>query len=213
MQYNYLFLFIFYITVFSHYINCQNITTNQLNLAINSYQNNVLKNFEEVLEIRNNGTVSKYNILFNLKKYAMNMDKKKIERNIEKLQESKKNLPYKINEAKLLEEINLKEKSFLRKYKQILNIARDTNKLYLRVIQMIKTAFIIFICFIIITSILTIEIMIYITSPRYKKYNMLIDEKDKDKDNSNNPNSNDSEAYKVVKILNNFISPNKEKNK
>ena len=150
MQYNNLCLFIFYITAFNHFINCQNITTNQLNLAISSYQNNVLKKFEEVLEIKNNGTVSKYNILFNLKKYAMNMDKKKIERNIEKLQESKEHLPYKINEVKLLEEINIKEKSFLKKYKQILNIVRDTNKLYLRFVQMVKTAFIIFICFVII---------------------------------------------------------------
>ena len=141
------------------------------------------------------------------------MDKKKIERNIEKLQESKEHLPYKINEVKLLEEINIKEKSFLKKYKQILNIVRDTNKLYLRFVQMVKTAFIIFICFVIIITILAIGIMVYITSPRCKKYNMLIDEKDKDKDNSNNSNSNDSEAYKVVKILNNFISPNKEKNK
>ena len=66
-------------------INCGNVSSNQLNLIINSYQNNVLKNYEETLEFKNNGTVTRFNIFFNLKRLMMKLSKNKIERNIEKL--------------------------------------------------------------------------------------------------------------------------------
>ena len=65
--------------------NCGHVSSNQLNLIINSYQNNVLKNYEETLEFKNNGTVTRFNIFFNLKRLMMKLSKNKIERNIEKL--------------------------------------------------------------------------------------------------------------------------------
>ena len=208
MKYNYntIFSFVILLIVFNNFIHCDNITINQLNLAISSYQNNVLKTYEEVLEFKNNGTVTKYNIFFNLKKYGMDMDKKKIEKNIEILKEAKENGKslYKIDESKLLEEIHLREKSYLKKYFNILNIVRDTNLLYQKLVHMIKKAFIIFICVIIIIIILAVGIIVYITSPSCKKYQLLIDEKDKD-------NTNNSSQFRIVRILNNFMKPSEKK--
>ena len=208
---NTLFSFILYIIVFVYFINCENITTNQLNLAISSYQNNVLKTYEDVLEFRNNGTVTKYNILFNLKKYAMDLDKKRIERNIERLKDAKEqSTKIKIDESKLLDEIQMREKLFLKKYRQLLNIVRNTNLLYQKVVHTIKKIFIISICVVIFIILLAIGIIVYITSPRCKKYQLLIDEKDKD-NNDDGKNDNSSGQFRIVKIFNSFMRPSPKK--
>ena len=209
MLHNTLFSFILYITIFVYFVNCENITTNQLNLAISSYQNNVLKTYEDVLEFRNNGTVTKYNILFNLKKYAMDLDKNKIERNIERLKDAKEqSTTSKIDESKLLDEIQIREKLYLKKYRQLLRIVRDTNLLYKKVVHTIKKIFIIFICVIIFIILLAIGIIVYITNPRCKKYQLLIDEKD---NNDDGKNDNSSGQFRIVKIFNNFMKPSPKK--
>ena len=208
MLFKYFLIFINLITFIS-FINCdEHISSNKLNLIISSFQNNVLKNYEEALEFRNNGTVSRFNIFYNIKRYMMKLAKNKIERNIEKIKQAKENPSYKVDEIKLVEEINKKEKIFLKDYKKLLNIIKDTNKLYLKCIELIKKIFIISITIVIFLTILAIGIIIYLTSPRCRKYNMLINENEKD--DSNNANKDDSKAYKIVKIVNSFMKSNKK---
>ena len=208
MLFKYFLIFINLITFIS-FINCdEHISSNKLNLIISSFQNNVLKNYEEALEFRNNGTVSRFNIFYNIKRYMMKLAKNKIERNIEKIKQAKENQSYKVDEIKLVEEINKKEKIFLKDYKKLLNIIKDTNKLYLKCIELIKKIFIISITIVIFLTILAIGIIIYLTSPRCRKYNMLINENEKD--DSNNANKDDSKAYKIVKIVNSFMKSNKK---
>ena len=203
------FLIIINIIIFISFINCdeqqqqQLISQNKFNLIISSYQNNVLKKFEEVIEFKTNGTVSRFNILYNIKRYMMKLDKKKIERNIEKIKKAKENPSYKINEFKLAEEITQKEKTFIKDYRQLLKIIRDTNNLYKKFIQFLKKIFIISISIVIFCTILAIGIIIYITSPKCKKYNILINEKEKDGNNDNN--TDDNSSFKIVKIFNRFM--------
>ena len=208
MLFKYFIIFVNLITFIS-FINCdEHISSNKLNLIISSFQNNVLKNYEEALEFRNNGTVSRFNIFYNIKRYMMKLAKNKIERNIEKIKKAKENPSYKVDEIKLVEEINKKEKIFLKDYKKLLNIIKDTNKLYLKCIELIKKIFIISITIVIFLTILAIGIIIYLTSPRCRKYNMLINENEKD--DSNNANKDDSKTYRIVKIINSFMKSNKK---
>jgi len=208
MLFKYFLIFINLITFIS-FINCdEHISSNKLNLIISSFQNNVLKNYEEALEFRNNGTVSRFNIFYNIKRYMMKLAKNKIERNIEKIKQAQENPSYKVDEIKLVEEINKKEKIFLKDYKKLLNIIKDTNKLYLKCIELIKKIFIISITIVIFLTILAIGIIIYLTSPRCRKYNMLINENEKD--DSNNANKDDSKTYRIVKIINSFMKSNKK---
>ena len=203
-----IFLSLFIYTNFLIFIaNCEGeISRNQVDLLFYSYNTDILKKFEEIEKIKVNGTVSKYNILFNLKRFLMNLDKKAIERNLEKLQHPE-NYKYKLDESKLVKDINARQKSFSRKYKEVLNTVRQTNKLYQKIIHTIKMAFIIFICFIVIVTLITIGIMVYVTSPRFKNYSRL-QEDEGGKDNKGN--TTDSTAYKVVKILNNFVQSEKK---
>ena len=208
MLFKYFLIFVNLITFIS-FINCdEHISSNKLNLIISSFQNNVLKNYEEALEFRNNGTVSRFNIFYNIKRYMMKLAKNKIERNIEKIKQAKENPSYKVDEIKLVEEINKKEKIFLKDYKKLLNIIKDTNKLYLKCIELIKKIFIISITIVIFLTILAIGIIIYLTSPKCRKYNMLINENEKD--DSNNANKDDSKTYRIVKIINSFMKSNKK---
>ena len=208
MLFKYFLIFVNLITFIS-FINCdEHISSNKLNLIISSFQNNVLKNYEEALEFRNNGTVSRFNIFYNIKRYMMKLAKNKIERNIEKIKQAQENPSYKVDENKLVEEINKKEKIFLKDYKKLLNIIKDTNKLYLKCIELIKKIFIISITIVIFLTILAIGIIIYLTSPKCRKYNMLINENEKD--DSNNANKDDSKTYKIVKIINSFMKSNKK---
>ena len=189
------------------FANCEGeISQNQIDLLFYSYNTDILQKFEEIEKIKVNGTVSKYNILFNLKKYLMNLDKKAIERNLDKLQHPE-NYNYKLDKAKLVKDFNAREKSFSRKYKDILNTVKQTNKLYQKIIHTIKMAFIIFICFIVVVTLLIIGIMVYVTSPRFKNYSRL-QEDEGGKDNKDH--TTDSTAYKVVKILNNFVQSDKK---
>jgi len=205
MMFNKFYAFIF-ILVFSSFINCEEVSINKVNLIINSFQNNVLKNFEEALEIKNNGTVSRFNILYGIKKFTLNIHKKSIERNIEKLKLSKENPSLKINEPRLVDEISHKEKIFLNEYKQLLKIVKDTNELYLHFMKTIKKIFMIIFYIIILLTLIVIGITIYITSPSCRKYNRLIEEKDE----SDKKAKNDSALYKVVKIVNNFMTSEKK---
>ena len=205
MLYNIFLLLIIYTNIVVFFVNCEGeISNNQIDLLLYTYNTDILKKFEEIEQIKVNGTVSKYNILFNLKRYTMNLDKKMIERNLEKLQHSK-NYKYKLDESKLVKDINAREKSFSRKYKEILNTVKQTNKLYQKIIHTIKKVFIFIICFIVVATLITIGIMVYVTSPRFKNYSRLQD----DENGKNNKNS-DSTAYKVVKILYNFVQSEKK---
>ena len=209
MKFNNNFSLIFIIINFFSLINCDESFSNRLDLILNSYHNNVLKNYEESLEFKTNGTVSRFNILFNLKRYMMTLDKRSIERNIEKLKLAKEKPSYKIDESKVAEEIMKKEKIFLNEYKQLLNIIKDTNNLYFKFMRTLKKIFIVIASVVIFLTLLAIGIMIYITSPSCRKYNVLIDEKDeKNKDDKNV--KNESNVYKVVKIINNFMKSDKK---
>ena len=207
MLYNIILPFIIYINFLNFFANCEGeISRNQVDLLLHSYHNDILKKSEEIEQIKINGTVSKYNILFNLKRYTMNIDKKMIERDLERLQHPE-NYKYKLDESKLVKDINAREKSFSKKYKEVLNTVRQTNKLYQKIVHTIKMIFIFFICFIIIATLITIGIMVYITSPRFKNYSRL--QEDESQNNGKN-NTSDSTAYKVVKILNNFVQSEKK---
>ena len=70
-----------------------------------------------------------------------------------------------------------------------------------------KKIFLIVIYITIFLTIFAVGIIIYIINPRCKKYNILIDEKDENNDNNKNKNS---KIYRVVKIINNLIKPDKK---
>ena len=191
-------------------INCGDISKEELNKVLDLFNSSVLEKYKEIEEIRNNGTISKYNLIYNFKKFVLKLNRNIIERKIYKLKEPE-NYPYKFNQSKLVEDINIRIEDFLKKYQEILDSKDKTNILYIKTINIIKIAAIIFICFILLIILLSIAFMIYITSPSCRKYNLLIDSKENDKiiDHDKNSNiimnTNDSASFKVVKVLNNFI--------
>ena len=191
-------------------INCRDITKEELNKVLDLFNSSVLEKYKEIEEISNNGTVSKFNLIYNFKKFVLKLNRNIIERKIYKLKEPE-NYPYKFNQSQLVEDINIRIEDFLQKYQEILDSKDKTNILYIKTMNIIKIAVIIFICFILLIILLSIAFMIYITSPSCRKYNLLIDNKENDKiidqDKNSNiiMNTNDSASFKVVKVLNNFI--------
>lgn len=197
-------------------INCGDITKEELNKVLDLFNSNVLEKYKEIEEIRNNGTISKYNVVYNFKKFILKLNKNIIERKIYKLKEPE-NYPYKFDQEKLVQDINIRIEDFLKKYKEILNSREKTNIIYIQTVSIIKIAAIIFICFILLIILLSIAIMIYITSPNCRKYNLLLDNKENgkniDQDENSNiiMNANDSASFKVVKVLNNFIKSERKR--
>ena len=199
-------------------INCGDITKEELNKVLDLFNSNVLEKYKEIEEFRNNGTISKYNVVYNFKKFILKLNKNIIERKIYKLKEPE-NYPYKFDQEKLVQDINIRIEDFLKKYEGILNSREKTNIIYIQTVSIIKIAAIIFICFILLIILLSIAIMIYITSPNCRKYNLLLDNKENGKnigqdENSNIiMNTNDSASFKVVKVLNNFIKSERKRKK
>jgi hypothetical protein len=197
-------------------INCGDITKEELNKVLDLFNSNVLEKYKEIEEMTNNGTISKYNVVYNFKKFILKLKRNIIERKIYKLKEPE-NYPYKFDQQKLLQEINIKIEDFLRKYHEILISKEKTNIVYIKTINILKIAAIIFICFLLLIILLSIAFMIFITSPNCRKYNLLLDNKENDKkidqDENNNiiMNTNDSASFKVVKVLNNFIKSEKKR--
>ena len=197
-------------------INCGDITKEELNKVLDLFNSNVLEKYKEIEEMTNNGTISKYNVVYNFKKFILKLKRNIIERKIYKLKEPE-NYPYKFDQQKLLQEINIKIEDFLRKYHEILISKEKTNIVYIKTINILKIVAIIFICFLLLIILLSIAFMIYITSPNCRKYNLLLDNKENDKkidqDENNNVimNTNDSASFKVVKVLNNFIKSEKKR--
>ena len=197
-------------------INCGDITKEELNKVLDLFNSNVLEKYKEIEEIRNNGTISKYNVVYNFKKFILKLNKNIIERKIYKLKEPE-NYPYKFDQEKLVQDINIRIEDFLKKYKEILNSREKTNIIYIQTVSILKIAAIIFICFILLIILLSIVIMIYITSPNCRKYNLLLDNKENgkniDQDENSNiiMNTNDSASFKVVKVLNNFIKSERKR--
>ena len=175
-------------------------------MNIESYKNNVLERYEEARQFKINGTVSKFNILYNLNLFLMKLDKNNIGRTIEKLRKAKNKPSNKINEAKLVEEINIKEKSFMKKYRQLLKNIKEINKLYIKCVKAIKKILKIAFYIVLIMSIISTGIIIYITRPLCKKYNILYEDKEKDKENDEYNNSNES-FNSNNNINSNIISP------
>lgn len=197
-------------------INCGDITKEELNKVLDLFNSNVLEKYKEIEEMTNNGTISKYNVVYNFKKFILKLKRNIIERKIYKLKEPE-NYPYKFDQQKLLQDINIKIEDFLRKYHEILISKEKINIVYIKTINILKIAAIIFICFLLLIILLSIAFMIYITSPNCRKYNLLLDNKENDKkidqDENNNiiMNTNDSASFKVVKVLNNFIKSEKKR--
>jgi hypothetical protein len=197
-------------------VNCRDITKEELNKVLDLFNSSVLEKYKEIEEISNNGTISKYNMVYNFKKFVLKLNRNIIERKIYKLKEPE-NYPYKFDQSKLVKDINIRIEDFLKKYQEILDSKDKTNILYIKTINIIKIAAIIFICFILLIILLSIAFMIYITSPSCRKYNLLIDDKENDKriDHDKNSNiimnTNDSASFKVVKVLNNFIKSERKR--
>ena len=197
-------------------VNCRDITKEELNKVLDLFNSSVLEKYKEIEEISNNGTISKYNMVYNFKKFVLKLNRNIIERKIYKLKEPE-NYPYKFDQSKLVKDINIRIEDFLKKYQEILISKDKTNILYIKTINIIKIAAIIFICFILLIILLSIAFMIYITSPSCRKYNLLIDDKENDKriDHDKNSNiimnTNDSASFKVVKVLNNFIKSERKR--
>ena len=173
-------------------ILCEPITDNEYNLLYSSYQNNVQKKYEEANQFLSNGTVSRFNILFRFKLYSLRLGIYKMERNIDKLKNSK------TNDKKYLDEYYTNEKSFLNGFRHLLKIIKETNELYLNTIKLLKTIFFVIIGIILLGGIIALLIMLYIS--KYKGYKPLIQ---KDKKNKN-------DTYQIVEIFNNFFNFNKK---
>jgi hypothetical protein len=197
-------------------VNCRDITKEELNKVLDLFNSSVLEKYKEIEEISNNGTISKYNMVYNFKKFVLKLNRNIIERKIYKLKEPE-NYPYIFDQSKLVKDINIRIEDFLKKYQDILDSKDKTNILYIKTMNIIKIAVIIFICFILLVILLSIAFMIYITSPSCRKYNLLIDSKENDKiiDHDKNSNiimnTNDSASFKVVKVLNNFIKSERKR--
>jgi hypothetical protein len=197
-------------------INCGDITKEELNKVLDLFNSSVLEKYKEIEEIRNNGTISKYNLIYNFKKFVLKLNRNIIERKIYKLKEPE-NYPYKFDQSKLVKDINIRIEDFLKKYQEILVSKDKTNILYIKTINILKIAAIVFICFLLLIILLSIAFMIYITSPNCRKYNLLLDNKENDKrpdlDQNSNiiMNTNDSASFKVVKVLNNFIKSERKR--
>ena len=169
---------------------CEPNSSSQINLILNSYQNNIEKNFQEGKEFLSNGTVAKYNIPFRLKLYSLKLDIYKMERIIEKLKKQE------TNDTKLIDEYKENEESFLNGYKHLLRIREETNEFYLNTIRIIKKFFIAMIAFIFLGGIIILLITLYITKYKYRDYNLLVE---KDKKNKKN-------TYQIVEVFNNFFN-------
>jgi hypothetical protein len=197
-------------------VNCRDITKEELNKVLDLFNSSVLEKYKEIEEISNNGTISKYNMVYNFKKFVLKLNRNIIERKIYKLKEPE-NYPYKFDQSKLVKDINIRIEDFLKKYQEILVSKDKTNILYIKTINILKIAAIVFICFLLLIILLSIAFMIYITSPNCRKYNLLLDNKENDKrpdlDQNSNiiMNTNDSASFKVVKVLNNFIKSEKKR--
>ena len=197
-------------------INCGDITKEELNKVLDLFNSNVLEKYKEIEEMRNNGTISKYNVVYNFKKFILKLKRNIIERKIYKLKEPE-NYPYKFDQSKLVKDINIRIEDFLKKYQEILVSKDKTNILYIKTINILKIAAIVFICFLLLIILLSIAFMIYITSPNCRKYNLLLDNKENNKrpdlDQNSNiiMNTNDSASFKVVKVLNNFIKSERKR--
>ena len=197
-------------------VNCRDITKEELNKVLDLFNNSVLEKYKEIEEISNNGTISKYNMVYNFKKFVLKLNRNIIERKIYKLKEPE-NYPYKFDQSKLVKDINIRIEDFLKKYQEILISKDKTNILYIKTINILKIAAIFFICFLLLIILLSIAFMIYITSPNCRKYNLLLDNKENDKrpdlDQNSNiiMNTNDSASFKVVKVLNNFIKSERKR--
>ena len=177
-----------------HKIICEPISDNELNLLINSYQNNVEKKYAEANEFILNGTVSRFNIPFRFKLYSLKLDIYRMERNIEKLKNQK------TNDHKYSEDYYKNEKIFLKGYNHLLNIMEGTKNFYLKIIKTIKTIFLAIVLIIFLGGIFALLIMLYISKTKYKDYSALVEKDKKDK----------KSEYKVVKIFNNFFKFNKK---
>ena len=177
-----------------HKIICEPISDNELNLLINSYQNNVEKKYAEANEFILNGTVSRFNIPFRFKLYSLKLDIYRMERNIEKLKNQK------TDEHKYSEDYYKNEKIFLKGYNHLLNIMEGTKNFYLKIIKTIKTIFLAIVLIIFLGGIFALLIMLYISKTKYKDYSALVEKDKKDK----------KSEYKVVKIFNNFFKFNKK---
>ena len=188
------FISIFFSMLLSIIIN-EPISKNKIDLINNSFQNVILKNYEEALEFRNNGTVSRYNILYRLKLYGMKLDKLRLERTIEKLNDPN------LNNSKYIDEYYKNEKKYINAYHHLIAIIHDTNSLYISIIQTIKKIFFITIGVIIFGGIIALIIMYYISKNKYKDYSVLIDK--------NNKNG-EKGGYQIVKIFNNLLNINKK---
>ena len=197
-------------------VNCRDITKEELNKVLDLFNSSVLEKYKEIEEISNNGTISKYNMVYNFKKFVLKLNRNIIERKIYKLKEPE-NYPYKFDQSKLVKDINIRIEDFLKKYQEILISKDKTNILYIKTINILKIAAIVFICFLLLIILLSIAFMIYITSPNCRKYNLLLDNKENDKrpdlDQNSNiiMNTNDSASFKVVKVLNNFIKSERKR--
>ena len=170
---------------------CDPISENELKLLINSYQNNVEKQYEEASGFLTNGTVSEFNIPFRIKLYTLKLDKIKMERNIEKLNNQN------TNDNKYSEEYYRNEKAFLKGYRHLLNILKGTNNFYLKTIRTIKRIFFAFILIIFFGGIIALLIMLYISKIKYKDYSALVEKEQKNQS-------------KIVKIFNNVFNFNKK---
>ena len=185
---------IIFLLISIYKIICDPISENELNLLINSFQNNVEKKYEEAYEFITNGTVSRFNIPFRFKLYTLKLDISRMERNIEKLKNQKS------NDHKYSDEYYKNEKIFLKGYRRLLGIREEMNNFYSKTIQTIKTIFIVVILVIVLGGIIALLIMLYISKYKYKGYSALVDDDKKDKKNE----------YKIVKIFNNFFNFNKK---
>ena len=179
-------------------ISNEPVSRNRIELINNSFQNLILKNYETALELRTNGTVSGYNILYKIKLFAIKLDKSRIERIIEKLNDPKLN---NTKNDKYVDDYYENEKSFLKAYEHLLLIVHDTNNLYKTIIQTIKKIFFITIGIIILGGIIALIVMYYISKTKYKDYSVLVDKNDKKEDKG---------GYQIVKIFNNFLNINKK---
>ena len=173
-------------------ILCAPITDNEYNLLYSSYQNNVQKKYDEANQFLSNGTLTRFNILFRFKLYSLKLGIYKMERNIEKLKNSR------TNDKKYLEEYYDNEKSFTNGFRHLLKIIKETNDLYLGTIKLLKIIFFVIIGIILLGGIIALLIMLYIS--KYKGYKPLI-KKDKKKKN---------DSYQIVEIFNNFFNFNKK---
>lgn len=169
---------------------------------IDTYDKEILPRFEEITEIKNNGTqVSKWNFIFQLKYYFFKIHKVKIEGWVKLLKNKKVSSIITVKNTKL-DKIKKEQKDFFNYYKELKETINKTHKLYNEGKDLLFYCLKIVLIVLVIIAFIAIVIIVYVV--KYMNYQPLLQNEDESTKNKT--------ISKIVKIANTLnLSSNLDK--